>query len=238
MTTLFSSQPQDDNLEDVKFEDLVGEGKQFKDPDALAKSKKHADTFISRLERENEEMRAELNKRLAVEEYLNKQSASKSGLTTDERDSDDDLKAPTLDVDTLKKSLKDELRQELESINKQSQAQKNVERVADELRKAWGDSYSQKLTARAKELDLDQDVLAQLAETKPNAFLKIVLPQATRSDLMSPVRSSQNSISEGHERNYKYYQNLKRNDPKKYFTREVQAQEHRDALRLRDKFFE
>jgi hypothetical protein len=39
------------------------------------------------------------------------------------------------------------------------------------------------------------------------------------------------------ERDSSYYDNLRKTDPKRYFTQEVQAQRHRDALKLGEKFF-
>src|SRR6266853_6356138 len=54
------------------YDDLVGEGKKFKDPEALARSKIESDRFIANLLREQSEMRETLNKRINEEEFLNR----------------------------------------------------------------------------------------------------------------------------------------------------------------------
>ena len=75
-TTLFSTTAeaptgqQPTNNQTSFANELVGEGKKFKDVDALAKSKLEADKFIEQLKSEKEEMRKELNKRLEQESIL------------------------------------------------------------------------------------------------------------------------------------------------------------------------
>src|SRR5690242_15072647 len=72
--------PDGSDLEPVIGEDpnadplelLVGEGKKFKTPQDLAKGKMESDKFIVQLQKEQAALREELNKRLSVEEFVEK----------------------------------------------------------------------------------------------------------------------------------------------------------------------
>jgi hypothetical protein len=62
----------------VSFDQLVGEGKRYANGDVLARSKIEADKAIKQREQELAELRAELNTRLSLEEFLAKTSANVS----------------------------------------------------------------------------------------------------------------------------------------------------------------
>jgi hypothetical protein len=52
-----------------------------------------------------------------------------------------------------------------------------------------------------------------------------------------PTSTTRGPMGGTGERDSSYYDNLRKTDPKRYFTQEVQAQRHRDALKLGEKFF-
>src|SRR6185369_12687153 len=101
----------DDNTE-VKFEDLVGEGKKFRDQDAVAKKIVHSDAHIARVEREAAEMRetiaklqaqVQANDRLStIEDLLRKGEPS---VTPPANNAEAVITAPTLDETAILKIL-------------------------------------------------------------------------------------------------------------------------------------
>ena len=74
MSTLFDNTEVDNedvNLDtEVTLEDLVGEGKKYRDPNALAKSRVEADRYIKKLEAEHKQMREELTSRQALADLV------------------------------------------------------------------------------------------------------------------------------------------------------------------------
>lgn len=215
---------------------LVGEDKKFRDHEALAKAKWESDTkYIPRLESENEQLRQELQKRLTAEELV-QQLRSANQPPRDPEDLDPN---PVNNTPDIKNEVLAEVKKLLEREQSKTQAQRNVEIVSNELRSVWGPNFQGKLATRAKELDLEPDYLATLAEQKPQTFLKLVLPPKQMSTDYAPPQSSRNVPSNvSGERNNAYYQKMKKENPKQYWTKANLAQEHRDAVRLGDKFFD
>ena len=65
-------QSTEDTPETSYYDRMVGEGKKFKDNEALAYSNFEKDRFIEQLKREQKELRDDLNSRLNMEELVNK----------------------------------------------------------------------------------------------------------------------------------------------------------------------
>lgn len=234
MTDLFEKNGSNQQQEPESFlNDLVGEGKQYSDPEALAKSKWHQDQHISRIEAENAEMRQEIQRRLAIEDYLKTQQSASS----DNHERDDQPKNE-FNPDDIRKEIMAEIENKLKEQSKRTVAERNVERVARELEAKWGSDYKSKLSVKATELKLDSDWLGKLAEENPDAFLTIVganqsVPSfsgAPRSTLTAPQSTEA-------DRNEAYYKKLRRENPKVYWDKKTQIQMHNDAVRLGDKFF-
>ena len=74
------TKPQD--ADQVSLEDLVGEGKKYKDVNELAKAYVHADKHIEGLNSSLEEVRTELQTRLSVEDALQKLKEKNGEVTT------------------------------------------------------------------------------------------------------------------------------------------------------------
>lgn len=70
----------------------------------------------------------------------------------------------------------------LEQKQKDLEAKANVATVKRELQKHWGNDHHLKLAERSKQLNVPQDFLASMAETHPDAFLRLVLEPASTSN--------------------------------------------------------
>lgn len=242
MTDLFETPVQGNDQPESFMNELVGEGKKFADVEALAKGKWHSDKYATKLESENEELRKELERRLTIEEYIQKTNQSTSKTSNDDSERDDEVTQALnqLNPDKLKGDVLEQVKQLLETQKKQSTAESNVAKVRESLQSIWGPSFAQKLNERAVELHMSQDDLGKLAETNPQAFLAIVAPKAPQRQSHEPPRSTRNMPqSQGSgDRTKSYYDRLKQENPRAYLSREIQIQEHKDAIRLGAAFFD
>lgn len=248
----FSERP---TLENKNYlEELVGEGKKFKTPEELAKGKAEADLFIKSLLDEMKEVKDELNKRMTVEDLMNSLKGTREQTTMTNGDnfntsenthtSHGDTGTNSLDLETIRKALKDELAQEKEKARRQA----NVAEVVNKLREQHGDNVSAYLNTKAKELNVDITYLRELAEDKPSVFYQLVGNSQTsndpfRSGPVTPPRSQVTTgvtptKSYGEHKTKSYYEQLKLKDKKAYFSPQVRVQMHKDALALGESFFD
>lgn len=209
------------------LEALVGDGKKFKDNEALARGKIESDTFIQRLQSEMEELRQELNTRVTLEEFMEKMNQQGSPNPSINQSSGNDPTKETLTKEDVASLVKEQLTSE----QKKALKQQNVAVVKAELEKAWGDSFQSKLVTKTKELGVSQDVLSRMAEDTPLIFLKLVLDKTPSQNPLdvSPPRSSQSfSVTNG-VRDWNYFNKLRKENPRAYWSRETQSEIHRLA---------
>lgn len=232
--------------------DLIGEGKKYKDIATANKALKDKDAFIESLKREAHEARQEAKTRMSLEDFWQKtQDAKKS---TDSSTSNNDApigdereevenKGTPVDISAL---VREALSREL-TKNKQAQ---NIEEARAELKKVWGDNYVTVLKQKQEALGLGTEFVDSIAARSPTAFLALVgatstqdghtlnsnaqLPQGAPSRM---TFNSQAVESIGGHKTQAYYDKLRTEDTKQYFSKEVQLQRHKDALALGERFF-
>jgi hypothetical protein len=200
----FETDPSETPNVEVKFEDLVGEGKKYKDPEAAAKAIVEKDRFIERLKQEAAEAREAAQKRINEEEFLTKLEALSRGKSPDAGNQ------PPADG-TQTAAVTPEAVEEI--INKREAARKrqaNIEAVTSKLQETFGDDYKRHVQKQAQALGTTTAELTELAAKSPQAFLRLVgAEQAQRSDdaFSPPPRSSLSPPpSSGTTKNYSYYQ--------------------------------
>jgi hypothetical protein len=233
------------------FEELVGDGKKFKTPEELARGKAESDVFIERLKREQEALRQELNTKLSMEEYVDllrtsgQPKDSRSGLTPNEPNGGEG-------GDNGKTSIKpediDALIEQKVSARERARIQaQNQETVKQKLLESFGNDYVSKLKEAATALGMTPEDMDAMAKDKPKAFLKLVgadnaQPQQQKpnnNSLFTPpsgITPAQRAVSG--DRTKSYYDEIRRVDPKKYWTPAVQNALHQDAIRLGERFFD
>jgi hypothetical protein len=230
-----SDVPVEDNTPEVKFEDLVGEGKKFKDQDAIVKKIVHGDAHISRLEREAQEMRETLarlqekvqaNDRLSsIEDLLRKGSSQvdQPVITPDKVTA-----APVLDESVINKLL------DQRDVSKRKA--ENVRQVKQKLATAFGQSFPDKVRTAADALGVGVNFLSSVAEENPQAFFRLIGLEETRQQPeITPPRSAiglpQVSQQQSGKKDWAYYQKLKQSNPKQYHS--VQTQWEIDQMAQR-----
>lgn len=223
------------------FEELVGEGKKFKDPVALAKSKLEADRFIAQLQSENKNIKIALKK---LEEEKNK-AATISELLNEIKNSSkqsSENQSP-VSVDEILKVVDSRL-----TLKEQEKARlSNRTHVAATIENKFnGDREAAKkfLGQKQRELGLTADQMRELSEESPTALFSMLGFNQQKGNTSSggiPGSVNTDALNQGGtERNQKFYAELrKKMGVSKYFAdHALQKQLYRDMDRLGDKFFE
>lgn len=247
MTDLFGSS-QDNGSElphadpDKNYvEELVGENKKFKTVDELARGKWEADQFIERLKQEQAALREELNSRKRLEEVADLLSQQKSQSNEGPPPArDDGDKNNTLTPEQLEKMLEERLTKR----ERQQVRDRNINEVKQKLTETMGQNYAAKLEQEARNLGVTREYLTNLAADSPQAFYRLMGLDTPRSQgtSVSPPPSSVNPAAftpnTTGERTQAFYDKMKQNDPKTYWSPKTQNEMHRDAQRLGVRFFD
>ncbi len=223
--------------------ELVGEGKKYSDPSALARSRLEADNHIARLERENAGVRAELQKRLTVEELMTKLQASQAPVigTDNQTPKDDGVQTQqTANGPQKPEDIQKLVQAELARARAVDQATNNLQFAKTKLIEAFGDNFKSVLDAKVKELGVTQEYMNQLAATAPNVLLKLVEAekpvqtqnqnQQTRS-ISSEKQILNTSTPNDGFRGQKFYTELLKKEPTVFWNAKTQLEMHNMAMK-------
>ena len=223
---------------------VQAKGENWKDPEVLAKGKLEADSYIQQLEEQNRQLREDLGKNdyaSQVLDAINGKAADTSTAKDIEADKDtagveEEGTPPSLNEDTLK-SLVEKTLQEKET---QKSIEQNLKTVEETLKGQYGDKLGQVLQNKAAELGLSMGRMEELASESPSAFLALFGDNRQENMFTSMMNSSINTegvnMQSSTERNWTYYQNLRRENPNQYYSPKVQQQLMKDKLRMGDRF--
>lgn len=213
-------------------------GEAFKDPQVLAKSKLESDNYIKQLESQLTDLRTELSKEEAAKKLLaelqsrrqdpNANSVPKHGETNPS-----DTK-PVLSEDVIQRLVEETL-----SKRESTQtAQQNARMVQDQLTQKYGTEAKAHVEKKAQELGMTLERLSALAAEAPTAFMTLIgEPKPEFKPLVSgTVNTAAGNYSNPTERDWNYYQNLRRTNKTLYFSPKTQQQMMQDKLRLGDRF--
>lgn len=235
MTDIF--QPVDPtNVPDNAYEALVGEGKKFKDNEALAKSKYESDAFIKKLQSELEEMRGELGRKQSLEEI---KTQILEGIRQKEPTPNQPPQEPEkkeLDPSKIEDLVKDfYTRTETEKKIKS-----NRDKVTETLVEKFGDDAQVELNRKARELSVSLSYLQKIADESPAAFFRLIgvdTQAQQRPSAPAPRGTSSVQPQDSSVRNKAYYDKLKAQNPKEYFSSKVQNEMYKDAMKLKEAFY-
>jgi hypothetical protein len=110
------------------------------------------------------------------------------------------------------------------------------------LKEKYGNNYQAPLSEQVQELGLTPETLNQRARTEPQLLIRALgLDTPVQQNLFSaPPRSGQRNDNFAPKaapvRDWNYYQELKKTNPKLYLDRKIAIQMHDDAVALGDKF--
>jgi len=266
MTTLFnnntnevgSPEKNETNQSGSVYESLVGEGKKYKDNEALAYSRMEADSFIETLKREQREKEAEiarlhkeLQARISLEEAVGKITAGPgSNAQTSNQSNTNGGESNAIGGSGTKSGLSAEEAEKLfekkllQTQQELIQAQ-NLSAVDNELTKAWGPDKEIKLRTKAAELGLTEAQVDGIAKSNPKAFLAmfgLATIQESKPTNVTPPRTSAIGVSGVSKvtpgvKNQAYWDAMRQSNPSLYFSKDMTIQRHRAAQELGDSFF-
>jgi len=228
--------------EDYIAKVVQSKGDNWADPQVLAKGKLEADEFIVNLEKQNEELRAELNKQDYTKELLEKMQAKQNETPTTGNQLAD--KGGTGQENTTPQFGEDELKalvmSTLETRDAETVRNGNIQAVDAKLNELYGTEVDKVMDKRSAELGMSKERLGELAAESPSAFMKLIGEEVkveANPVTKGTINTSTDSFTmQAGERDYKYYQELRRKDRRTYFTPAVQKQMMQDKIRLGDKF--
>lgn len=239
MTNIFDVVPQeevvtiDENVDYVA--ELVGEGKKFKEVKDLARGKVESDRYIDILKKKNDELIKELNTRTSLDTFLDQMKAQKeTNSHVAEPVQPNGQQTQALDDSSLEAKLNDLLARR----EAQRTQETNVDKVTRVLTEQYGNDAQLVINHKAQEVGMSPKELQQLASRSPQAFFKLVGVSESAPQSQHPVapRSGVNSLAQPQSsglRDSKYYENMKRTDPKKYFDDKTTVAMMRDRAELK-----
>lgn len=222
-----------DNAADP-LETLVGDGKKYQSPAELAKAYIHADATIKAREEELATMRQELQTRLTVEEQLRKAREDSNRATgnpaqdppkTPQAISEEDLNARILEVTNR--------------ASREARARQNAEEVAAKLVELYGDTAkaNEVVRRRAADLGVSVEFLRDAAAQSPKAFyaqLGLDTSANTSNQRVAPPSRSEVNLNGNtsmvKEGSYEFYEQIRKDRPKEYFSIKIQNQLMKDAM--------
>lgn len=232
--------PENDPFDTAKdqrdyLSELVGEGKKFATPEDLAKGKWHSDAHIAQLEAKLATLEAQNANGMNAEKLL--EEVRKLGKPSDptgqpgekvETNPPPQTNIEELVLETLSKTEK----QRLTTLNREATIVK--------MNEVWGADTPKKLKEAADELGVSVDYLRDQAQSNPNAFYRLVGIDAAKgipSGTTVPTGTVRANGNVSTVKNWAYYQEMKRSNPKLYKEQKTQVEIQREAMKLGEAFF-
>lgn len=216
-------------------------GENWKDPKVIAKGYLDSQNFINQIKDENKQLREDLD-RLEYEKEVLERLGSKAKPTGGEENSESASTSATenrsgASVDDIKKLVQEAITERERSAT----AGENLRSADQQLEQMFGTDADAQVEARRKELGLTKERLMEIAAESPSAFMTLMgkapEKQTNRSMQGSVNTSAESFTSNSSKRNWRYYQELRKENPKLYRKPATQNQMARDRLELGESFF-
>lgn len=237
---------------DITAEILVGEGRKYKTADDLAKAYANADAKIA-ADKEALATKEAENKVLKdlLEANQNKPNdAPGDKLPVNKDDSRDTNNQVPVDQNRQQNDdtdLPTRIREELTKAQEEREFGTNVDKVATQLKDHFGSEAkaNQYIRDKAKELNVPIDWMMDVAGRSPAAFFNTVgfantapgNSQATPNSSTSDVSTAAFRNTSGGARNNAHYEKIRKENPKLYYSTEVQKNLMIDARKQGPDFF-
>lgn len=232
-----SQQPQEPQTEDYVSTIVQEKGEQWKDPQVLAKGYANAQEHIAKLETELNAAKAEESKQDYMKEVLEQikqaQSPSVKELVNENTNgAPKEEDQPQVGVEQINELVKKAITEQ-ESART---AEQNLKTADTELVKQFGAEAQSIVESKRQELGLSKERLAQIAQESPTAFLALVGGAAPQKQVSttttSTVNTSTDSFNQSGKRNFAYYNEMRKTNPKLYRSAQIQDQMIKDRTEL------
>ena len=236
------NQSQETPIQESFLDKLVqAKGENWKDPEVLAKGKLEADGYIKNLEDQLSQMREDLKKQEYKNEVLDQlqtKAAESTAATNEVPNNNSSTKDQNTTATFSEEDLKSLVEKTLGQRELEAKVQGNLELVDKELEGSFGTEAKAQIEKKAAELGMSIDRLRDIAAESPNAFFALIgEPKKVNNPLVTgSVRTEGVNMQASAERDWNYYQKLRRENRNLYYTPKVQQQLMDDKARLGDKF--
>tara|TARA_R100000951_G_scaffold87797_1_gene75747 strand:- start:1242 stop:2009 length:768 start_codon:yes stop_codon:yes gene_type:complete len=221
---------------------VEAKGENWKDPEVLAKGKIEADGYIQTLEGQLTQMREDLKKKEYQDEVLEQLQKKATESTAVNNGVPNNNNSNTDGENTTRNLSEEDLKSLVEQTLNQREAdavtKTNLQRVDEELDKTFGTNAEEVVKKKAEELGMSMDRLSEIASESPNAFFTLIgEPKPTFNPMVNgSVRTEGVNMQVSTDRNWQYYQKLRRENPNQYYEPKMQQQLLQDRMRLGDNF--
>lgn len=235
--TLFTDDQSGEKPTESFIEKVVAaKGETFKDPEAIAKGYLASQEHILKLEAENAQLKESSTKNDYMKEVLDRIDAGKSKPTSEEPVSENTGEGTADNQGVTTDQIKDLITATLTQQEAERTASGNLAKTKELMQDAFGTEASKVLLQKQAELGMSKERLDQLASESPTAFMQL-MGKAPKKEDNKTVPTSVVQISEGSgKRDWAYYQKLRRENSKLYYSAEIQNQLMKDRLELGDAF--
>jgi hypothetical protein len=241
-TTQQETQSQDSYLQKL----VETRGENWKDPEVLAKGKMEADAYIKNLEDQLTQMRDDLGKQDYAAKLL-AQLEGKASATTNEKplvsnnNNNNDGGTATEGNTNLAVSedvLKSLVEKTLTERDSKVVTQQNISVVDSKLEELYGTEARSHVVNKSKELGVSIERMQEIASESPSAFFSLIgEPQKSFKPMtQGSVRTEGVNNQSSSDRDWSYYQNLRRENKHLYYTPKIQQQLMEDKMRMGDQF--
>ena len=222
---------------------VEAKGENWKDPEVLAKGKLEADTYISELERQLAQMREDLGKQDYAQKLLDQlqnkaaESTTANTVTPNKNNTGGTAEGntnPSLSEDDLKSLVE----KTLTAREQENTVKQNLALVDQELEKSFGTDAKATIQKKSEELGISLERMQDIAAESPSAFFALIgEPKKSFNPMVQgSVRTEGVNMQASTERDWSYYQKLRRENKNLYYTPKIQRQLMEDKVRLGDKF--
>ena len=238
-TTQQETQPQASYLQKL----VETRGENWKDPEVLAKGKMEADAYIKNLEDQLSQMRDDLGKQDYAAKLLQQLEGRASASTTDKPLESNTNTSGTVteghtNLAVSENDLKSLVEKTLTERELQATANQNISAVDSKLQDMYGTEASNVLLNKSKELGISLERMQNLASESPSAFFTLLgkKQESFKPMTQGSVRTDGVAMQSSAQRDWSYYQKLRRENRNEYYSPKVQQQLMEDKMRMGDKF--
>lgn len=235
MTSLF-----DDPNKDYLTE-LVGEGKKYRDPQALARSRIEADNFIEQLKQENAELRGTTTQQRDQLSTISRLEDLIKNLETRGNPQEPSGTSQRETTTYKPEDIESIVEQKLSARERQRKNEDNFKLVKSKLTEFFGDNYVTNVSNKIEELGITKEEFDDMSKTHPQMLFKALGMENNQSQNYQGIpRNNPNTFTpkgpEAH--TYSWWQAQKLSDPKLFKDNSKLKQMEKDAQDLGEAFFD
>ncbi len=221
---------------------VEAKGENWSNPETLAKGKLEADGYIKTLEEQLAQMREDIKKKEyqdQVLEQLQNKAADSTAAKTVAPSNNGNTEGQNTTGNLSEEDLKSLVEKTLTQREKDSVTKQNLTHVDKILGESFGTEAAAVVKKKAEELGMSMDRLRDIASESPNAFLTLIgeAPRVQQNPMVQgSVRTEGVNMQVSAERNWSYYQKLRRENPNEYYQPKTQQMLMADKVNMGDRF--